>query len=281
MAQKWSEVSNASTPADDDFGLMVQGGVSKTFTFTALRSYLNTYFAAVGSSGVSEAPTDGSKYVRQNSGWVVESTGTGEANTASNVGTGLGKVFKAKSSLDLQFKSIAAGTDITVTNGTDDVTIAVTGGKGETNTGSNLGAGLNVFKQKTGVDFEHRSLVAGFGVTGTQGTNDITFKTANAQSALTDAVTIAIDFSNGPDFGVTLAGNRTLGSPSNQEAGQSGAIYITQDATGSRTLSLHADWNPEDATAPVLSTAANAVDLLVYHVKAANSISCRLVKNVG
>ena len=49
--------------------------------------------------------------------------GGGETNTASNMGTGVGKVFKQKSGVDLEFKSILAGAGINVVNGTDDVQI--------------------------------------------------------------------------------------------------------------------------------------------------------------
>lgn len=59
--------------------------------------------------------------------------GSGEANTASNVGTGEG-VFKQKTGVDLEFKSLTAGADISVTPGTNDITIAFTGSSG----GSNL-----------------------------------------------------------------------------------------------------------------------------------------------
>jgi hypothetical protein len=53
--------------------------------------------------------------------------GTGEANTASNVGAGDG-VFKQKVGVDLEFKSLVAGTNITLTGTADEITIDATGG---------------------------------------------------------------------------------------------------------------------------------------------------------
>lgn len=85
---------------------------------------------------------------------------------------------------------------------------------------------------------------------------------------LTDSATIAVDLSTGFNFTVTLAGNRTLGSPTLQEVGQSGYITVKQDATGSRTLAYHADWDFEGGTAPTLTTTASAVDVLGYVVTA-------------
>ena len=91
-------------------------------------------------------------------------------------------------------------------------------------------------------------------------------------TGLTDGATIAVDFSSNNNYSVTLAGNRTLGQPSNQTAGQSGSIFVTQDGTGSRTLAYHADWKWAGGTAPTLSTAANAVDRIDYIVAAANKV---------
>lgn len=53
------------------------------------------------------------------------SGGGGEVNTASNVGTGSG-VFKQKTGVNLEFKSLIAGTNITLTPGTNDITISST-----------------------------------------------------------------------------------------------------------------------------------------------------------
>ena len=95
-----------------------------------------------------------------------------------------------------------------------------------------------------------------------------------AVTALTDGATIAVDFNDSNNYSVTLAGNRTLGQPTNQVVGQSGSIFITQDGTGSRTLAYHADWKwaGGSGSAPTLSTAAASVDRIDYIVAAANKI---------
>ena len=55
--------------------------------------------------------------------------GGGEVNTASNVGAGDG-VWKAKVGVDLEFKSLIGGTNVTLVAGTDDITINAAGGGG-------------------------------------------------------------------------------------------------------------------------------------------------------
>jgi hypothetical protein len=50
----------------------------------------------------------------------------GEVNTASNIGTGEGTVFKEKNVADLIFKTIKAGTNISITNDTNEIIINAT-----------------------------------------------------------------------------------------------------------------------------------------------------------
>lgn len=100
-------------------------------------------------------------------------------------------------------------------------------------------------------------------------------------AALTDGATITPDFGTANNFSVTLAGNRTLANPTNLEPGQSGVIYISQDATGGRTLAYGSFWDFPGAAAPVLTTIPNAVDVLVYSVRSSTSIATQLISNIG
>lgn len=98
-------------------------------------------------------------------------------------------------------------------------------------------------------------------------------------SALTDGATITPDFAVANNFSVTLGGNRTLANPTNLTAGQSGVIVITQDATGSRTLAYGSNFKFANGAAPVLTTTANAVDVLAYYVESATRITARVISD--
>ena len=100
-------------------------------------------------------------------------------------------------------------------------------------------------------------------------------------SALTDGATITPDFAVANNFSVTLGGNRTLANPSNLTAGQSGAIWVTQDGTGGRTLAYGSYWDFTGGTAPTLATAANARDCIVYAVQSSTQITATLITNLS
>ncbi len=84
-----------------------------------------------------------------------------------------------------------------------------------------------------------------------------TVSTANATGATT------LNLNNGNVFNLTLTGNATF-TVSNATSGRacSFTIYLKQDATGSRTVTWPSGtkWS---GGAPTLSTAANAVDIVV------------------
>lgn len=95
-------------------------------------------------------------------------------------------------------------------------------------------------------------------------------------TAITFAATMTPNFNDSNNFSVTLTGTGRIANPTNQVAGQSGSIFITQDGTGSRVLSWGdsggtSAWYWAGGTAPTLSTGANVKDRIDYIV-AANGV---------
>lgn len=81
----------------------------------------------------------------------------------------------------------------------------------------------------------------------------------NATQALVDGASISWDASLGAVATVTIAANRTMAAPSNLRAGGRYVLIVTQDATGSRTLTWNAIFKGLGGTAmpqpiPTLST---------------------------
>lgn len=76
---------------------------------------------------------------------------------------------------------------------------------------------------------------------------------------LTYAATITPDVANGTIQKITLTGNVTFSAFANPVAGQSLTLIVTQDATGSRTLTSTMKFSGGTKT---LSTAANSIDII-------------------
>lgn len=103
------------------------------------------------------------------------------------------------------------------------------------------------------------------------GADDAKFATAKAiRDALTTVAVaasgaFALDGHAGINFAVTLSAAATMNVPTNMADGDSGVIYFLQDATGGRTLALHASIRKFGTY--TLSTAANAVDRCGYYYR--------------
>ena len=96
---------------------------------------------------------------------------------------------------------------------------------------------------------------------------------ANAPVSLTDASTIAWDMSAGINFKVTLgASGRTLANPTNQVAGKSGLLVVSQDATGGRSISSFGSNIIWIGGTPAWPTASNAKTIISYFVEANGTV---------
>ena len=102
-------------------------------------------------------------------------------------------------------------------------------------------------------------------LTVTAATSLDTLRKAHTLQTLTDAPTVAFDASLGYNGTLLITANRTLGAFTNAPAGSSGKIWLTQDATGGRSLTLDASQIVVDGTAAsIASMAANERALIEW-----------------
>jgi hypothetical protein len=94
------------------------------------------------------------------------------------------------------------------------------------------------------------------------------------------AGTTTLDLATANNFSLTLpaGGSVTLGNPSNQTAGQSGVITITQNGTTAATVPYGGNWKFQGG-APTVSTTLSSVNVIAYYVESASRITAQLLTN--
>ena len=157
----------------------------------------------------------------------------------------------------------------------------------------NFGTSINELIPVSSADTRYANVSSDETITGAYTfTSTTSFNTteviASATQAYSKPVSVAVassavslDFSTGNNFTTILNGNVSIANPTTPQPGQSGIIYIRQDGTGSRTMSFNSNWDFAGGTAPTLSTAASAVDALIYNVQTSTAISAFVQQNLS
>jgi len=197
-------------------------------------------------------------------------TNTIDTSTGTTITIPTGKVLTVTDNSGISI----AGTAVSATAAQLNVMASVTSTAAELNVLDGIPAGLTATElgYSDGVTSAIQTQIDAAGDASVGTANTWTAGQRGEITALTDGATITIDMADSNNFSVTLAGNRTFANPSNDTAGQSGSIFITQDGTGSRTASWGTDWEFAGGTAPTLTTTAAASDRIDYVIRSGTSI---------
>jgi len=94
------------------------------------------------------------------------------------------------------------------------------------------------------------------------------------------AGTTTLDLATANNFSLSLpaGGTVTLANPSNQTAGQSGVVTITQNSGTAATVAYGGNWKFQGG-APSVSTTLSSVNVIAYYVESSSRITAQLLTN--
>lgn len=99
-----------------------------------------------------------------------------------------------------------------------------------------------------------------------------------SENIITYGATTTFDFDTFINSAVNLTGNITTMTLTNLRTGKAGSIRFIQDSTGGRTTVWNTNLKFAGGTTPTLSTAAKAVDVLVYNCITSSYCVANLIK---
>jgi len=185
------------------------------------------------------------------------------ANTNTFIGTKLDS--SSYTTADVQAKAALANTNSRIgTVETATTTAAIQATAALANTNSAISG-----KQDADVDTAKTDVVQTFSVAQRGAVTD--------HGSLIANTAFRQDFSLSNHFKMTLAGNITINNPTNQVAGQSGAMEIING--GSYTVSFGSDFDFAAGTPPTIT--ASGTDVLSYYVSSANNIVVDVIQNLS
>jgi|GEM_PF-4777285 len=187
--------------------------------------------------------------------------GSGEANTASNVGTAGVGVFEAKTGVNLGFRNInAASASVTVTYASDTKTVDV-----DVSTAS--GSDVTAATSTTALVTPKALADAGLAPSNVARLNQVAGFTKNAfvqRKDLAGSGNIYWDWDDAPMAYLELSGNATLMFPSNIRIGSTAMIIVSQNATGGKTLAFSGNFIWVNYVVPSIGTAPWSRSLLAF-----------------
>lgn len=90
------------------------------------------------------------------------------------------------------------------------------------------------------------------------------------------AATVSLDFTQGNNFVVSLAGNSEI-VPVGHQPGQAGQIWLYQDGAGGRTVTWTGQFKFPASVRPILTSTSGAVDLIAYAVRTSAAIDAAFI----